>query len=71
MYTPIKYTLPKSCRKYKDWRLKKETTFAFGHFMTISGHFITNYITIFHKKCGSDGHFEGLNNPQSQFGQKL
>ena len=34
---------------HKDWRLKKLTTFAFGQFMTISGHFIANYINIFHK----------------------
>ena len=33
----------------KDWGLKKLTTFAFGHFATISGHFIVNYIDIFHK----------------------
>ena len=25
--------------KAKDWELKKETTFAFGYFTTISGHF--------------------------------
>ena len=34
--------------KYKEWRLKKETTFAFGQFTTISGHFFANYINIFH-----------------------
>ena len=33
----------------KEWRLKKETTFAFGQFTTISGHFFGNYINIFHK----------------------
>ena len=27
----------------------KETTFKFGHFRTISGHFFANYIIIFHK----------------------
>ena len=27
----------------------KETTFAFGHFTTIYGHFFANYIDIFHK----------------------
>ena len=24
----------------KDWRLKKQTTFAFGHFTTVSGYFL-------------------------------
>ena len=33
----------------KDWELEKETTFAFGYFKTISGHFFANYIFIFHK----------------------
>ena len=33
----------------KDWELEKETTFAFGHCKTISGHFFANYIFIFHK----------------------
>ena len=28
---------------------KKETTFRNGHFTTISGHFIANYVNIFHK----------------------
>ena len=32
----------------KEWRLKKETTFAFGQFTTISGHFFANYINISH-----------------------
>jgi hypothetical protein len=27
----------------------KETTFNFGYFTTISGHFFANYINIFHK----------------------
>ena len=27
----------------------KETTFAFGHFKTIYGHFFANFIDIFHK----------------------
>ena len=43
----------------KDWRLKKLTTFAFGQFPTISGHFLAKHITIFQKTYGSDGHFEG------------
>ena len=34
---------------HKDWRLKKLTTFAFGQFATISGHFLAKYINIFHK----------------------
>ena len=29
--------------------VQKETTFWVGHFTTISGHFISNYINIFHK----------------------
>ena len=33
----------------KDWELEKETTFAFGQFKTISGHFFANFINIFHK----------------------
>ena len=33
----------------KDWGLKKLTTFAFGHFTNISGHYIANYVNIFHK----------------------
>ena len=33
----------------KDWKLKKETTFAFGYFSTTSGHFFTIHICIFHK----------------------
>ena len=40
-------------RKYiwshKDWPIKKMTTFEFGHFTTIFGHFFANYIYIFHK----------------------
>ena len=40
----------------------KDTTFEFGHFMTISGHFFANYINIFHK---TDGHFEVLNKSKS------
>ena len=39
----------KLCNFYKDWELKKETTFAFGYFSTTSGHFFTIYICIFHK----------------------
>ena len=38
-----------SYRANKDWGLKKLTNFAFGHFTSISGHFIANYINIFHK----------------------
>ena len=33
----------------KVWRLKKQTTFAFVQFRTISGHFLGKYVTIFHK----------------------
>ena len=33
----------------KVWELEKDTTFTFGHFTTISGHFFINYIFIFHK----------------------
>ena len=33
----------------KVWSEIKETTFRIGHFMTISGHSIANYINIFHK----------------------
>ena len=33
----------------KDWPIKKMTTFEFGHFTTIFGHFFANYIYIFHK----------------------
>ena len=33
----------------KVWSEIKETTFQVGHFMTISGHSIANYINIFHK----------------------
>ena len=29
--------------------VKKDTTFRNGHSTTLSGHFITNYISIFHK----------------------
>jgi hypothetical protein len=29
--------------------LKKQTTFAFGQFITISGRFFANYTNIFHK----------------------
>ena len=32
-----------------DLCVKKETTFWVGHFTTISGHFFSNYIYIFHK----------------------
>ena len=33
----------------KDWRLKKLTTFVFGLFMTISGHFLAKYMILLHK----------------------
>ena len=33
----------------KVWSEIKETTFQVGHFTTISGHSIANYINIFHK----------------------
>ena len=35
--TPIKSI------QVKEWGLEKETTFAFGQFTTISGHFLANY----------------------------
>ena len=35
--------------KPKDWGLKKLTTFVFGHFTSISGHYIANNVNIFHK----------------------
>ena len=34
---------------YKVWGLKKLTTFVFGLFTTISGHFLAKYMIIFHK----------------------
>ena len=33
----------------KDWGLKKLTTFVFGHFTSISGHYMANNVNIFHK----------------------
>ena len=33
----------------KDWPIKKMTTYEFGHFTTIFGHFFANYIYISHK----------------------
>ena len=54
----------------KDWRLKKLTTFAFGQFPTISGHFLAKHITIFQKTYGSDGHFEGAKHVWMLIGSK-
>ena len=48
----------------------KETTFAFGHFTTIYGHFLANFIDLSQKLC-ADGHFEVLNKSKSQLNQKL
>ena len=36
----------------KDWPIKKETTFEFGHFTTPFGQFFANYKYIFHKTEG-------------------
>ena len=49
----------------------KSTTYEFGHFTIISGHFTANYMNIFHKNLGSNGHFEDLNMAKSQLNQKL
>ena len=49
----------------KVLELEKETTFAFGHFKTIAGHFFANYIFI-SQNLGADGHFEVLNVSISQ-----
>ena len=55
----------------KVWELEKDTTFTFGHFTTISVHFLVNYIFIFSQKLSADGHFEGLNVSKSQLDQNL
>ena len=34
---------------HKDWPIKKMTTYEFGYFITIFGHFFANYIYISHK----------------------
>ena len=43
------------CEDYKttkDWPFKKETTFVFGQFTTISGHFLpTTYISFTKFRC--------------------
>jgi hypothetical protein len=43
---------------YKDWPLKKQTTFAFGQFTTISGHFFPTAYIYISQNLGADGHFE-------------
>ena len=56
----------------KDWILKKQTTFAFGQFTTISGRFFANYIHKYlSQNLGSDGHFEEVNVSKSQLNQNL
>ena len=35
-----------SVHNSEDWPIKKLTTFEFGHFPTIFGHFFANYIYI-------------------------
>ena len=54
---------PLHCKYFdsKEWRLKKETTFAFGQFTTISGHFFCQLHKYLPQYLSSDGHFEGLN----------
>ena len=50
----------------KEWGIERETTFAFCQFMTISGHFVTNYIhKYFSQNLSADGHFERLNMSKS------
>ena len=46
----------------KVWSIKKDTTFWNGHFATISGHFIANYIS---QNWGSDDPFEVLKESES------
>ena len=42
----VNWILPLQC---KDWPIKKMTTYEFGYFITIFGHFFANYIYISHK----------------------
>ena len=55
------FRLVQGRKRGKEWRLKKETTFAFGQFTTISGHFFCQIHKYLSQYLSSDGHFEGLN----------
>ena len=49
----------------------KDTTFAFGNFTTIYGHFFCQLHRYLSQNVGADSHFEVLNKSKSQLDQKL
>ena len=55
----------------KDWRLKKETTFEFGHFYDHFGSICCQLQIYLSQNWGADSHFEMHNMFKSQLDQKL